>query len=144
LATRVMPDHLGHGIAPDLRNSPMLTRQIIPLLVGTHLPAIADDAMQQTGLAGKRCRRMWRKTMRIKLLAAVAAFGLSVAPAFAAENDSGYVFPDFWGTKAAAAQQPVVGNAPAQANGPTTSVYVTQSGYGTWLFPPDGNQGANS
>jgi len=82
--------------------------------------------------------------MRIKLLAAVAAFGLSVAPAFAAESDSGYVFPDFWGSKAAAAQQPVVGNAPAQANGPTTSVYVTQSGYGTWLFPPDGNQGANS
>ena len=122
----------------------MLMRQIIPLLVETHLPTIADDAMQQTELASKRCRRMWRKTMRIKLLAAVAALGLGVAPAFAAENASGYVFPNFWGSKAAAAQQPVVGNAPVQANGPATSVYVTQSGYGTWLFPPDGNQGANS
>ena len=80
--------------------------------------------------------------MRIKLLATVAALGLSAAPAFAAENASGYVFPDFWGTEAA--QQPAAAKAPAQANGPSTSVYVTQSGYGTWLFPPDGNQGANS
>jgi len=80
--------------------------------------------------------------MRITLLAAVAALGLGVAPAFAAENASGYVFPDFWGTEAA--QQPVAGTAPVQAKGPTTGIFATQSSHGTWLFPPDGNQGANS
>jgi hypothetical protein len=119
----------------------MRTRLIIPQLWKTHLPAIADDA-KQIGLAAKRCQRMWRKTMRMKLLAAVAALGLGVAPAFAAENASGYEFPNFWGTEAA--QQSSAGKPAAQANGPTTSIYVTQSSHGTWLFPPDANQGANS
>jgi hypothetical protein len=85
---------------------------------------------------------MWRKIMRTKLLAAVAALGLSVAPAFAADNASGYVFSDFWGTEAA--QQSPAGKAPVQANGPTTGIYVTQSSHGTWLFPPNPNQGGNS
>jgi hypothetical protein len=85
---------------------------------------------------------MRRKTMRTKLLAAVAALGLGVAPAFAADNASGYVYPDFWGTQAA--QQAPAGKAPVQANGPTTGIYVTQSSHGTWLFPPNPNQGGNS
>jgi hypothetical protein len=49
------------------------------------------------------------------------------------------VFPDFWGN--AAAQQSPAGKAPLQANGPTTGLYVTQSSHGTWLFPPNPNQG---
>jgi hypothetical protein len=85
---------------------------------------------------------MWRKIMRTKLLAAVAVLGLGVAPAFAADNASGYLFPDFWGTETA--QQPPAGKAPVQADGPTTGIYVTQSSHGTWLFPPNPNQGGNS
>ena len=39
--------------------------------------------------------------MKITLLAAVAALGLGVAPAFAADmqSNSGYTYPDFWGTE---------------------------------------------
>ena len=85
---------------------------------------------------------MWRKIMRTKLLAAVAVLGLGIAPVLAADNASGYVFPDFWGN--AAAQQSPAGKAPLQANGPTTGIYVTQSSHGTWLFPPNPNQGGNS
>jgi hypothetical protein len=29
-------------------------------------------------------------------------------------------------------------------NGPGVHTYVTQSRHGTWLFPPNANQGANS
>jgi hypothetical protein len=82
---------------------------------------------------------MWRKIMRTKLLAAVAVLALGVAPAFAADNASGYVFPDFWGNEAT--QQSPASKAPVQANGPTTGIYVTQSSHGTWLFPPNPNQG---
>src|SRR5262245_10305741 len=94
------------------------------------------------GPAGKRGRGMRRKTMRTKLLAAVAALGLGVAPAFAADNPSGYEYPDCWGTEAA--QQAPAGKTPVQANGPTTGMYATQSSHGTWLFPPNPNQGGNS
>ena len=80
--------------------------------------------------------------MRIKLLAAVAALGLGVAPAFAAENASGYEFPNFWGTEAV--QQSPAGKPAVQTSGPVTSIYATQSSHGTWLFPPDANQSANS
>ena len=57
-------------------------------------------------------------------------------------NASGYVYSDFWGTETA--QQAPAGKAPVQANGPTTGIYVTQSSHGTWLFPPNPNQGGNS
>ena len=80
----------------------------------------------------------------IRLLAAVAALGLGVAPAFAADNASGYVHPDFWGTQAAQQAPASAGKAPVQANGPTAGIYVTQSSHGTWLFPPNPNQGGNS
>jgi hypothetical protein len=78
------------------------------------------------------------------LLAAVAAVGLSIAPAFAADlsGNSGYVYPDFWANQAA--QQAPVAKAPAQSNGATMGIYTTQSSHGTWLFPPNPNSGANS
>jgi hypothetical protein len=82
-------------------------------------------------------------TMKITLLAAVAALGLGVAPAFAADmqSNSGYTYPDFWGTETV--QQAPAAKAPAQSNGTVIGVYATQSSHGTWLFPPDPNSGAN-
>ena len=82
--------------------------------------------------------------MKITLLAAVAAIGLGVAPAFAADlsSNSGYMYPNFWGDSAA--QQAPTANAPAQSNGATIGTYATQSSHGTWLFPPNPNSGANS
>jgi hypothetical protein len=82
-------------------------------------------------------------TMKITLLAAVAALGLGVAPAFAADMQSngGYRYPDFWGTETV--QQAPAAKAPAQSNGAAVGVYATQSSDGTWLFPPNPNSGAN-
>jgi hypothetical protein len=78
-------------------------------------------------------------TMKTTLLAAVAAVGLGIAPVFAADmqSNSGYMYPNFWGT--ATAQQAPSAKAPAQSNGATIGVYATQSGRGTWLFPPNPN-----
>ena len=81
--------------------------------------------------------------MRTKLLAAVAALGLGIAPAFAADlsSNSGYAYPNFWGTETAQQQAPA--KASAQSSGATIGVYATQSSHGTWLFPPNPNSGAN-
>jgi hypothetical protein len=76
--------------------------------------------------------------MKTTLLAAVAAVGLGIGPAFAADSNSGYAYPDFWGTDAA--QQAPAANVPAQANSATVGTYATQSSQeGTWLFPPSPN-----
>jgi hypothetical protein len=82
--------------------------------------------------------------MRTTLLAAVAALGLGVAPAFAADqaSNSGYVYPDFWGNHAA--QSAPTAKAPAQSNGETIGIYLTQRSHGTWLFPPNPYEGANN
>lgn len=80
--------------------------------------------------------------MRTTLLAAVAAVGFGIAPAFAADmqGNSGYMYPNFWGTEGA--QQAPAAKAPAQSNGATISTYATQSrNQGTWLFPPNPNGG---
>lgn len=79
--------------------------------------------------------------MKTTLLAAVAAMGLGIAPAFAADmqSNSGYVFPNFWGT--AAVQQAPAAKAPAQSQGSSIGTYTTQSSQGTWLFPPNPNGG---
>jgi hypothetical protein len=80
-------------------------------------------------------------TMKTTLLAAVAAIGLGIAPAFAADmqSNSGYMYPDFWGTEAA--QQAPAAKAPVQSNGATIGTYAAQSSQGTWLFPPNPNGG---
>ncbi len=77
--------------------------------------------------------------MKTALLTAVVAIGLGITPAFAA-NNSGYAYPNFWGTQPAAQQVPTA-NAPAQWNGATIDTYATQSSQGTWLFPPTPNSG---
>jgi hypothetical protein len=73
------------------------------------------------------------------LLAAVATFGLGIAPALAAgpSNSNGYEFPDFWGD--APAQETATPHAPSQAGGAAVGTYVTQTGHGTFLFPPNPN-----
>jgi hypothetical protein len=79
--------------------------------------------------------------MRTTLLAAVVATGLGIAPAFA-DNASGYVYPNFWGDTAQ--QQVPAAQAPTHSSsGASIGAYVTQSSHGTWLFPPNPNQGAN-
>jgi hypothetical protein len=75
------------------------------------------------------------------LLAAITALGLGVVPALAAgpNANSGYEFPDFWGT--AAAQQAPSAQTANRADGSGVGTYVTQTGHGTWLFPPNPNGG---
>jgi hypothetical protein len=134
----------GHTVDPNFRNNPMPKRLIIPHDSEPHLPAIADDAMQQTPDPPQARPQMRRETMRTKLLAAVAALGLGAAPAFAADlsSNSGYLYPNFWGNEAA--QQPApAAKTSAQSSGATIGVYATQSSHGTWLFPPNPNSGAN-
>ncbi len=79
--------------------------------------------------------------MKTTLLAALAALGLGIAPAFAADlsGNSGYTYPDFWGTDAV--QQVPAAKTPVQSNGATVGTYATQSSQGTWLFPPNPNGG---
>jgi hypothetical protein len=71
------------------------------------------------------------------LLAAVAAFGLGIAPALAAgpSNSNGYEFPDFWGD--VPAQQTTPAHTHAQAGGASVGTYVTQTNHGISLFPPN-------
>lgn len=64
------------------------------------------------------------------LLAAVASFGLGIAPALAAQG--GYAYPDFWGTQATQQQVPST----AKKDAPV-GAYFTHSNQGTWLFAPD-------
>src|SRR5690242_17516934 len=95
------------------------------------------------------------RSMRTMLLAAAA--GLSLAAWTAAYADSGdgpaanTLFTNIPGVVA----QADVPNAPAHAqnrqvqpqqaqNGQGIHVYVSRSNQGTWLFAPNGNQGANS
>ena len=80
--------------------------------------------------------------MKTMLLAGVTALGLGAAPAFAADVNSGYVYPNFWGSEVTQQQAPAA-KAPVQSSGATIGVYATQSSHGTWLFPPNPNSGAS-
>jgi hypothetical protein len=80
--------------------------------------------------------------MKTMLLAAAAALSLGVSSAYAGESGAqsgGYVYRDY--------QFPAQ-NAPSVStttpNGQEVHTFVTQSNHGTWLFPPNANQGANS
>jgi hypothetical protein len=127
----------------------------------THLPAIADDAMEQTPDPLKRGRKIRRETMRTMLLAAAAALSLGVGSAYADGGDTTATNTFFTELPGVVAQADVP-NAPTYAqngqqnrqaqaqqaqNGQAAhgyGVYSTQSSRGTWLFPPTGNAGANS
>jgi hypothetical protein len=84
--------------------------------------------------------------MKTMLLAAAAALSLGIGSAYAGDGEGpsgGYVYP---GSIYAGVQVPAQ-NAPSVAtaqNGRTMHVYVTHSNQGTWLFPPNQNQGGNN
>ena len=80
--------------------------------------------------------------MKTMLLAAAAVLSLGFASAYANESGrqaGGYLYPDY--------QFPTPQNAPvgtAAQKGQASHSYVAQSKRGTWLFPANENQGANS
>ena len=86
--------------------------------------------------------------MKTMFLAAAAALSLGIGSAYAGDGQGpagGYVFPGYVipGSVYAGAQTPSV---PAVQNGQAqTHTYVTRSqSQGTWLFPPNPNQGGNN
>ena len=86
--------------------------------------------------------------MKIMLRAAIAALSFaSIGSAIASEGDGGTVANTFFTELPGVVAQAPVQNAPAVAtaqNGQAVHTYATQSSHGTWLFAPNGNQGANS
>ena len=84
--------------------------------------------------------------MKTMLLAAAAAFSLGVGSAYADGGDGPAANTQFTEVPGVIAQA-TVQNAPSVAtaqNGQAVQAYVTQSSRGTWLFPPNANQGGNS
>ncbi len=84
--------------------------------------------------------------MKTMLLAAAAALSLGIGSAYAGDGEGPHANTLFTSLPGVIAQAPVQ-NAPAVAtaqNGQAIHTYVTQSSRGTWLFPPNSNQGANS
>jgi hypothetical protein len=78
--------------------------------------------------------------MKTMFLAAAAVSALGVGSAFAQGIAGGYAYPDFWGNQATQAAPQA--HAAAPSNGDTVGTYVTHSSNaGTWLFPPNPNNG---
>jgi hypothetical protein len=80
--------------------------------------------------------------MKTILLAAAAAFSFGVSPGYADDGDGPVPNTRFTEVPGVTAQAPVQ-NAPAVAaaqNG-RMHTYLTNSGRGTWLLPPNQNQG---
>jgi hypothetical protein len=82
---------------------------------------------------------MIRKSLPTLLLAGAATLSLGIGSALA-QDAGGYVYPDFWGNQTAHAAPQA--RAAAPSNGDAIGTYVTHSSNaGTWLFPPDPNNG---
>jgi hypothetical protein len=84
--------------------------------------------------------------MKTMLLAAAAALSLGISAAYADGGDGPIANTRFTELPRVIAQAPVQ-NAPAIAtarNGQAIGTYVTNSSHGTWLFPPNQNQGNGS
>ncbi len=88
--------------------------------------------------------------MKTIFLATAAVLALGAGSAFADGGEGTQANTLFTELPGVVAQAPVQQQAPsayahAQPSGaPQTSTFVTNSHGGTWLFPPDGNAGANS
>lgn len=84
--------------------------------------------------------------MRITLRTALAALSIaSITPAFA--SDGGQAPNSFFTELPGVIAQAPVQNVPTLGtaqNGQAVGTYMTNSQSGTWLFPPNANQGANS
>jgi hypothetical protein len=89
--------------------------------------------------------------MKTALLAAAAALSLGIGSAYAGDGEGPagtYVYPGsiYGGAVYAGAQAPVRKTQPvvtAQQH-QTMHVYGTRSNQGTWLFPPNPNQGGSN
>ena len=84
--------------------------------------------------------------MKTMIIAAAAALSLSMGVAYA-DSEGGQVANTQFTELPGVVSQAPVQNAPAVAtaqNGQAVHSYATQSSHGTWLFAPNGNQGANS
>jgi hypothetical protein len=84
--------------------------------------------------------------MKTMLLAAAAALSLGVSAAYADGGQGTLPNTYFTELPGVIAQAPVQ-NAPSVAtarNGQAIGTYVTSSSHGTWLFPPNQNQGNGS
>ena len=110
----------------------------------------------QTSDPLKRGRKMRRETMKTMFLAAAAALSLGVGSAYADGGDGTIANTQFTELPGVVAQAQVP-NAPVYAQNRQATqqaqngqgvhgygVYSTQSSHGTWLFPPNANQGGNS
>jgi hypothetical protein len=87
--------------------------------------------------------------MKTIFLATAAVLALGAGSAFAGEGEGiqpNTVFTELPGVLAQAPVQQQVPSAYARTQpiGAPTSTFVTNSHSGTWLFLPNGNQGANS
>jgi hypothetical protein len=93
--------------------------------------------------------------MRIMLLAAAAGLSLAASTAAYADGGDGPAANNLFTELPGVVAQADVPNASAYAqnrqaqpqqaqNGQGVHVYVSRSNQGTWLFAPNGNQGANS
>jgi hypothetical protein len=85
--------------------------------------------------------------MKTMLLAAAATLSFGIGSAYAGDGEGpsgGYVYPGsiYAGAEVPAQSGPSV--ATAQNGRAQTHVYVTHSNRGTWLFPPNQNQGGNN
>ncbi len=84
--------------------------------------------------------------MRTMIIAAATALSLGTGVAYADGGDGTIANTRFTQLPGVVAEAPVQ-NAPAVAtaqSGQAVHAYITQSNRGTWLFAPNGNQGANS
>ena len=88
--------------------------------------------------------------MRTMLIAAAAGLSLAASTAAYADGGDGPAANSFFTELPGVVAQADVPNASAYAqnrqaqNGQGVHVYVSRSNQGTWLFAPNGNQGANS
>jgi len=93
--------------------------------------------------------------MKTMLIAAAAGLSLAASTAAYADSGDGPAANSFFTELPGVVAQADVPNASAYAqnrqvqpqqtqNGQGVHVYVSRSGQGTWLFAPNGNQGANS
>jgi hypothetical protein len=93
--------------------------------------------------------------MRTMLIAAAAGLSLAASTVAYAGDGEGPAATTFFTQLPGVVAQADVPNATAYAqnhqvqaqqaqNGQGVRTYVTQSSHGTWLFPPNANQGANS
>ncbi|HEX4170907.1 MAG TPA: hypothetical protein VHY82_00345 [Acetobacteraceae bacterium] len=87
--------------------------------------------------------------MRTMIFATAAVLALGAGSAFAGEGEGTHantLFTELPGVVAHAPVQQQVPSAVArnQTGNPPTAAFVTNNHSGTWVFPPNPNQGANS